>query len=269
MLESEMLRKLAARLKGRSVKIVGSGGGIGTVLTRAVVQFLAFGCPACAVFLIDGDAYEERNRTRVLFEAPGNKAIVQSQQLAEALGGVPAIVPVPRYLTPRNAHRLIEERDVVFLCVDNHASRKAVADSVKRRQLRDIVLISGGNDGVEKGREGTYGNVMVYIRESGRDVSNPLTRFHSEIANPLDKRPDQLGCGELAQSAPQLLLTNLAVAAAMLNPFYGWLTGQLDYEELFLDIGKGRMNPVRRAVAARPLPAAASAASRRAAGGRS
>ncbi|HUB82744.1 MAG TPA: ThiF family adenylyltransferase [Bryobacteraceae bacterium] len=236
-------------MRDRSVKIVGSGGGIGTPLTRAVVQFLAFGYPSCKVFLVDGDAYEERNRTRVLFDAPGNKAVVQSQQLSEVLGGVPAIVPIPRYLTPRNAHRLIEERDVVFLCVDNHASRKAVADSVRRRQLSDIVLISGGNDGVEKGRQGTFGNVMVYIRQNGRDVTNPLTRFHAEIAKPHDKRPDQLGCGELAHSAPQLLLTNLAVAAAMLNPFYGWLSGQLDYEELFLDIGKGRMNAVKRRVA--------------------
>ena len=246
--DREILKKLAARLEGRSVKIVGSGGGIGTPLTQAVAQFLAFGRPDCVLFLIDGDRYEEKNRTRVLFEKVGNKAIVQSQHLAEALGGVPPIVPVPGYLTPQNAHRLIEERDVVFLCVDNHASRKAVAASVSRSRLRDIVLISGGNDGIENGQEGTFGNVMVHIREDGRDVTNPLTRFHAEIAQPADKRPDQMGCADLAQSAPQLLLTNLAVAAAMLNPFYAWLTGQLDYEELFLDIGKGKMTSVRRSV---------------------
>ena len=245
--DREILKDIGAPLEGRAIKVVGLGG-IRAILARVVAQFLAYGRPDCTLFFIDGDQYEEKNRTRVLFEKAGNKAIVQSQYLSGLLDGVPPIVPVPGYLTPQNARRLIEERDVVFLCVDNHATRKTVADSVMRRRLQDIVLISGGNDGIENGQKGTFGNVMVHIREQGRDVTNPLTRFHDEIARPGDKRPDQLGCADLAQSAPQLLLTNFAVAAAMLNPFYSWLTGRLGYEELFLDISEGRMHPVQRAV---------------------
>ena len=47
-------------------------------------------------------------------------------------------------------------------------------------------------------------------------------------------------------SAPQLLVTNLAVASAMLSAFYACLQGTLTYEEVYLDIVAGRMNPVAR-----------------------
>jgi hypothetical protein len=97
----------------------------------------------------------------------------------------------------------------------------------------------------------TRARVWPYVRRSNRLMLTGKLRSH-EPAHPFPRRdrapPDQLGCAELAQSAPQLVLTNLAVAAAMLNPFYSWLTGQLEYEVLFLDISKREDDPVRRAV---------------------
>jgi hypothetical protein len=138
----------------------------------------------------------------------------------------------------------VGERDLVFLCVDNHKSRKLV--SARAGRLRDCVLISCGNDGVENGRTGTYGNVQVYIRRSGRNVTNPLTRFHPEIARPVDKRPDEAGCMELAASAAQIGITNVAVAAASLAAFYAWYCGALQHEEIFLDILRGSMTAVKR-----------------------
>ena len=101
-------------------------------------------------------------------------------------------------------------------------------------------------DGIEDGRTGTFGNVQVYLRRSGRDVTNPITRFHPEIHGAADMRPDELGCAEQVHAAPQLLFTNLAVAAAMLGAFYAWLSGTLAYEELYLDVAVGRMTPVIR-----------------------
>jgi hypothetical protein len=109
-----------------------------------------------------------------------------------------------------------------------------------------VVLISGGNDGIEGDRDGTFGNVMIYERVAGGDVTNPLTRYHPEIARPRDKRPDEIGCAELARSSPQLLFTNLAVAAAMLGMFYAWLTSSLEHEEVFLDVVRARMQGVGR-----------------------
>jgi molybdopterin/thiamine biosynthesis adenylyltransferase len=194
---------------------------------------------------VDGDRYEEANRSRVLFKSLDNKAISLSAELSTLTEGAVAIVPVPRFVSPANVHRLVGERDVVFLAVDNHATRRCVSNRCRR--LAEVLLISGGNDGLEDNRSGTFGNVMVYLRKRSRDQTSPLSRFHPEIARPQDKRPDELSCEELARAgAPQLLFTNLAVAAAMLQPFYGWLSRSLDYEELCLDIGKGRMTPVRR-----------------------
>jgi hypothetical protein len=238
------LRALTRRLEGRSIKVVGLGG-VGSPVAQALVQFLNVSAPAgTTVFLIDGDAFEERNRGRVVFHDGGNKAMSKAQELSATCGGGVAVVPVPKYVTPYNARRLLDEGDIVFLAVDNHATRRAVSN--RCRKVRDIVLISGGNDGVEDGREGTFGNVMIYERIAGRDMTNPLTKFHPEIAEPRDKRPDEVGCAELANSSPQLLFTNLAVAAAMLGAFYTWLTGRLAYEEAFFDLTSGKMQPVTR-----------------------
>jgi hypothetical protein len=237
--------RLTRRLRGRSIKVIGLGG-VGSPLAQALVQFLGVSARGdSTLFLIDGDTYEEKNRERVVFHDAGNKAISKAEELGTICGGALPIVPVPRFVTPYNVHRLLSEQDVVFLAVDNHATRRSVSNRCQR--MRDIVLISGGNDGIEDGRDGTFGNVMIYERVAGRDVTSPLTKFHPEIAKPRDKRPDEIGCLALARSSPQLLFTNLVVAAAMLGTFYAWLTDRPRYEELFFDLLSGRMLPVTRA----------------------
>jgi len=238
-----MARPGIHKLKQRSIKVIGLGG-VGSPVAQALAQFLAYGQNSATLFLIDGDVFEDRNRSRVLFQEGGNKAISKAAELSEACDSSLAIVPVPRYVTPHNVHRLVEEGDIVFLAVDNHATRRCVSN--RCRKLNDAVLISGGNDGIENGRDGTFGNVMVYVRQGGRDVTSPLTKFHPEIAKPQDKRPDQLGCVELAQSAPQMLFTNLAVASAMLGGFYNWIRGGLAYEEVYLDVSQAKMSGVQR-----------------------
>lgn len=233
----------------RVIKVIGLGG-IGGCVAQALAQFLTFRRTPGVLWLVDGDTYEERNRERMLFQVSGeNKAVSKARELSAACGGAITILPVPEYATPRNVRRLIEEGDVIFLCVDNHASRKLVGNRCRR--LKDVVLFSGGNDGTENGRDGTFGNIQVHIRLHGRDRTSPLTRFHPEIAKPPDKRPDQLGCGALAHSAPQLLFANLAVASAMLGAFYAWLVGRLNYEEVFLDVVEAKMTAVGRSPAGR------------------
>jgi hypothetical protein len=153
-------------------------------------------------------------------------------------------VPVPRYLTPSNAAAFIQEGDVVFCQPDNHATRRLVERRCMR--LAEVALFSGGNDGVEDGKTGTYGNVQVYLRAGGRDLTNPISRFHPEIAHPADRPPGGRGCAAAAAGAPQLLFTNAAVAAALLGAFYAWRSGRLAYEEAYFDILSGRMVPVRR-----------------------
>ncbi len=238
---------MAARI--RRIKCVGLGG-IGAIVAQGVAQFLGSQGPSASLWLIDGDAYDERNRDRVLFEACENKAVVKARELMRACGQGVNVLPVPEFVTSRNVGRLIEDGDVVLCCVDNHASRRLIGNRCGR--LREVVLISGGNDDVEAGRAGTFGNVQVYLRRAGRDVTNPITRFHPEIRHAQEQGPDDQGCGAQVQTAPQLLFTNLAVGAAMLGAFYAWLTGSLEYEELYLDTVAGRMTPVRRALRRSP-----------------
>jgi hypothetical protein len=234
---------LGRRLASRPVLVIGLGG-IGVPVAEGLARFLAFAHVSTTMFLIDGDTFEEQNRARVSYESGGNKALSKARELSAACDSRVAIVPVPKYVTPGNAHRLIEAGSIVFLAVDNHATRRCVSN--RCRKLAQVLLISGGNDAVEDGRDGTFGNVMVYERDAGRDLHPPLSRYHPEIARPADKRPDQLGCAALARSAPQLLFTNLAVASAMLGAFYTWLLGRLGHDEVFLDIAAARMIPVAR-----------------------
>jgi hypothetical protein len=234
----------AKRLDGRAIKIIGLGG-IGTWVAQALVQFLASLRAVCQVWLVDGDSYEESNHSRALFQSYGNKAAVKAAELEALARGGPTIIPVPRYVTPRNVRRLIEEGDIVLLCVDNHKSRKCLGNAAGK--LRNVLVISGGNDGTEQPSGGTFGNVIVYCRENGRDVTNPLTQFHPEIAHPTDKGPYELSCADLAQSsAPQLLYTNMQVATTMLCALLTWLNGRLAYEEVYLDILDAKMTPVAR-----------------------
>jgi hypothetical protein len=227
------------------VKLIGCGG-VGGHVAPHLCRFLHAQRRAAHVALVDGDDFEERNRSRMQFTACDNKAVVLARELAAAFRNVLSIEPVPEYVTARNVELLIDDGDVVFLAVDNHATRQLV--DRRCAALREVTLISGGNDGIEEGRDGTYGNVQIVRRVGGRAQTHALGDLHPEIRAPRDRLPSERSCSELAQAgAPQLLFTNLAVASAMLNAFYRLWHGTLDYEEVYLDILQNRVVPVRRA----------------------
>ena len=106
--------------------------------------------------------------------------------------------------------------------------------------MAEITLISGGNDYED-------GNVQVYVRREGRDLTPSLARYHPEIADPRDRNPAALSCEELmAAGAPQLLFANLMVASLMLNAFYALRQGRLNYSEVYLDIVQNLSRAVSR-----------------------
>ncbi len=234
-------------------------GGIGCALLPHLCRYLNYGSPSpgagdgasgapgprARVTVVDGDTFEARNAARQAFGAAGNKARVKAAELAREFHAL-SLRAEPEFIHEANAASIIGEADVVFLAVDNHRTRKVVSDHC--RTLRNVVLISGGNDL-------TDGNVQVYVRREGQDVTLPLTRFHPEIADPRDRSPAEMSCDELATAgAPQLLFTNLAVASAMLNAFYAWQQGALRYGEVYLDIVQAKANPVPRAPSPGPAP---------------
>lgn len=235
----------ARSLRARYV-LVGLGG-IGAQVLRLLVPFVHSRSAQATVVAADGDVFEHANRGRMLFDRPGPKAEVLCEELADYYGEGVNLVPVCEYITADNVGDLIGEGEVVFCQPDNHATRRIIEQ--RCGTLDDVVLISGGNDGVEAGSTGTYGNVQIYLRRNGQDLTNTISRFHPEIANPSDHLPTEVGCGAAAVSAPQLLFTNATVAAAMVCAFYALLSDALDYEELYFDTLLGRMVPVTRPLA--------------------
>jgi molybdopterin/thiamine biosynthesis adenylyltransferase len=164
---------------------------------------------------------------------------VKARELAQEFENL-SLRAAPEFVTEENVSRLLREGDVIFLMVDNHASRKLVSGHAAT--LANVTLISGGNDFSD-------GNVQVYLRREGRDLTPSLSRYHPEIAQPRDRNPGELSCEELmAQGAPQLLFTNLMVASMMLNAFYAFTQGRLDYSEAYLDILENLTRPVSRPV---------------------
>jgi molybdopterin/thiamine biosynthesis adenylyltransferase len=196
------------------------------------------------VSLIDGDTYEDRNRERQVFHVNGPKADVTADRLRREYPGI-YFWPHPVYLTEDNVVLMIRDGDVVFSCVDNHATRKLVSDRCE--ELDNITLISGGNDF-------TDGNIQVYVKRDGKELSLPITnKYHPEIANPADKNPADApvaqaaqGCQAVVNISPQLIFTNNSIAAKMLECYYTVMMGQLKYDEVYVDILTGASRPVKR-----------------------
>lgn len=218
------------------IKVIGIGG-IGCALLPFLGRYLNYRGERVRMTLIDGDEFQRSNADRQAFGTLGNKAKVKAAELAREFQGL-SIRAIPEYITETNIGQHLQEGDMIFLAVDNHKTRKLVGDYCEK--LRVVTLISGGNDF-------TDGNVQIYIRREGRDRTAPITRFHPEIRNPQDRSPAEMSCEELMErGAPQLLFTNLAIASAMLNAFYGCREEKLQYGEVYLDIVEGKSNPVKR-----------------------
>lgn len=241
-------------LPGQAVKVIGLGG-IGLNVARGAAIFLASLKTEARLVFIDGDAFEQANATRMLFSRVGNKAeVVRDDLLPYLESSSLSLFAVPEFVSGGNLPRLIHDGDIVLMAVDNHQTRKLVSDymagdsATRKEGLRNACLISGGNDGVGtdasgKARRGTYGNVQLFLRIEGRDLHPPITRYHPEIAQPADKHPEEVSCVELIATQPQLLMTNLAVASAMLNTLWLHLCGQDRHSEISLDIAEGKMRP--------------------------
>jgi hypothetical protein len=239
--------------RGRVV-LIGLGG-IGSHLARPLATFLASladdpaGKPI-EIVLCDGDSFALENAYRLDIVDFGNKAEVVGRELMDRLATSTLVIRwVSEYVTPQNVAELIRDGDCVFLACDNHATRNLVGRHCSSGLLASVVLISGGNDGIEEGLTGTYGNVQVYVRQGGIDLTAPLDRFHPEIANPSDHAPDELSCAELAAAgAPQLLFTNLAVASGMCNALLHLMMPhgeQQMYDEIAIDILDAVSAPLR------------------------
>lgn len=220
--------------KTRKVKVIGVGG-IGSYLIEPLVRYLNHTGDSIEVTVIDGDEYEARNRERQTFSEEGNKAKVKVAELRKQFPNV-YFKSQSQYVNDSNVISLIRDGDEVFLCVDNHSTRKTV--SKRCEELDNILLISGGN-------EFTDGDVNIYAKKDGRDAKSnnrSMTDLFSKIADPNDKNPSDLtdeerqGCERDATENPQLLFMNLTIASIMCNCYYAYEQGKVNFERVCTDI---------------------------------
>jgi molybdopterin/thiamine biosynthesis adenylyltransferase len=204
-------------------------GGIGSQLVPSLVRYLAFRPePRPTLVLVDGDAYEPGNRLRQVFPESAigsNKA----EALAEAYRGGLTVQAVADYLTEANVATVIRDGDVVLLAVDNHWTRFVVDRHIAG--LSEVTLISGGNDE-------TDGNVQLVRRRDGEFIDGSLAEIHVEIGRATEAEfVARNGCERQAEERPQLVVTNLMVASAMLNCLWAVLErGSVSYSEVYLDV---------------------------------
>ena len=198
------------------VKVIGTGG-IGLCVLPVLGRFLNYSWDKfndVELHLIDGDTFEDKNAVRQDFDKNGAKATVTANNLKGKFGRI-QIYDHPVYLDEDNVVRYIRENDIVMLCVDNHKSRKLVSERVC--ELDNVTLISGGNDRLD-------GNVFLHIRRDGKNITAPITQYHSEIANPTDLHPSEMNqpgsCSRMAEEVPQIVIVNNLIAATMLSAFY-------------------------------------------------
>lgn len=225
--------------KTRKIKVIGSGG-IGVHLIEPLSRYLSCSDDNCEITVIDGDTFEERNRERQRFVELENKAMETVNTLSESFPKI-HFRAIKKYVVEDNIISMIRENDIVFLCVDNHATRKLVSE--RCGELDDVLLISGGNDY-------TDGDVLIYLRKNGKDITQPLTALPEindyEDENPGDVDDDRQGCQEeIQEGSAQLLFMNLDIASLMLNCYYAHEQGKLDYYRVFTDISTHARRVVR------------------------
>ena len=222
----------------KQIKIIGIGG-VGTALLPFLCRYLNYKGEECRVTLIDGDAFEHKNVKRQSFRTLGNKAKVKVSELIADYENI-SFRSVSEFVTRENVDTLIAEEDIVIAGVDNHNTRKLLSDHCQT--VDNITLISGGN-------ELTDGNVQVFLRRDGKNLTSPLTKYHQEIENPADKNPGDLTCDERARlpESHQIIVTNMGVAWLIFANY--WLIEEGEFEKVgehFFDIVEGKMQLVDR-----------------------
>lgn len=168
----------------------------------------------------------------------GDNVILFAEKLEREFPSI-RISAMPNELNEVSITELVENGDVVLVCVNNCKTRKMISDHATT--LENITIISGSCDW-------SGGLVQTYVRRDGVDRSLPLANaYHPELLVPRDRISDDMTC-------PQSIVTSNLVAAVMLvffeqvriNNFKTCFGGIGDY---YVDGQSGKVE-----VRERPLP---------------
>ena len=189
--------------------------------------------------LIDGDTFNARNSIRQ-GEGVGSKLEQRAKRLAENQAVLLKswlrsldIQGWNYYVTPDNMNAIIPHKPepnqanagadavygdrlarnvgsldcpVVFLCVDNKKTRYEVSKYME--SFDNCIVINGGNDK-------TTGHVTIYQKIDGKQLDPNLYEMYPDITADADRRPDEVGCDEVAPKHDQIANTNSIIAIWM------------------------------------------------------
>lgn len=185
-------------------------GGIGSNSVEGVARVFSVMDGDKQMLLVDGDAYEDKNRVRQRFLTKANKAEATLEWLGPLFPDI-SIDTSPEFVDEMNIHLFMKERDVVFVGVDNHATRALVLNYAET--LDNILVVSGGNEEI------TY-DVIIYERKDGKDArAHPRVRHPDIFEKGKDRNPAGMSCEEreLISSGSQTFAVNFGVAKVFVD----------------------------------------------------
>jgi molybdopterin/thiamine biosynthesis adenylyltransferase len=194
-------------------------GGIGSNLCEPICKFLNYTDYAedYSLIFIDGDSYEEGNKTRQYFEDENkniNKAFASAKTMHFRYNQL-KIKHEDIYINSQNIESVIDKSTpaIILSGVDNHKTRKLIQDHCN--EMDNVLCISGGNDYYD-------GDIFVFAKKNNIQLAPTIYQNNPAIKNPKDRHPDEIGCEELVQSEPQLLFTNGTASIIMQWCFYNY-----------------------------------------------
>lgn len=224
------------------IVVVGLGG-TGSYLVQPLARYLNSSKWKGALVLVDGDKYEMSNVDRQEFPSVMvnvNKAEAHTRVIRTRFPDL-NVICVDRYLGYDNSDDIISEGCVVFGCVDNHFARRLICEI--GGGLRNFTFISSGN-------EMTDGNVYLYARKDGADVTPPPYNVHPEITMEGSKDRSGMSCEELSElpGGGQVIFTNMTAACVSLMMFWSYCSGRAEWSgvrEIYFNIDKAKTRGVQ------------------------
>lgn len=188
--------------------------------------------------VIDGDNFDQGNLERQLFQ-PGMVSFNKAEAMAAMYNRYP-IMPVAKFIGKEDLNQMMQDGDTVFICADNHSIRALVQE--RALELDNCVVINAGN-------EMSDGNVQLWVRENGQNMTPKLTYMHPEIVFTSAEDRAEMTCAQAAAlpGGGQLILANQQAAAWMNVALWRYNTGAWrnpGWTELQYDLAAGTVHHI-------------------------
>jgi hypothetical protein len=189
--------------------VIGAGGVTSYFLPAFLKTLAHYGGEKPRVYIMDGDALEERNLERQLFSREGITKNKAEALVAQYKSDYTKLEAIPKFFLSDFRPR---EKSLLFVFVDNHPARRNALSACDRFECAAIVAANEYTDAQAYFYDGVLKNTRMDPRVRYPEI---LT---DESGDPA--RPGGCTTGEALAAAPQLPIANLASAHYALQLFW-------------------------------------------------